>query len=390
MCRVDSGKGDIMKLLFENWRQFISEEILPFENKAIVYHAFGRGSRGNESLQKDQILNRIETLREKGFIPGEGDLYGRGIYTVRNSNDLLSEYGDFVLKFEVQNLNKYAIFDYKEAKKVYGRNHDLKQQLEQNDLSIDEDLEEICNQTDLLNRRDEPFTSEQALKFSTYLENNASEKQKIHGLVFTGRKDGSVLVGYKISDFILVGFGETLSVKSTNFNNFLQDQQKFIEDMKSIYTIQNDKIKSDSFFRQIRSEFYTKIKSVENYTNNKENIKREIISGILMSPIYIVEEEYHKQRMRESLAPKVFEYYKKLIDVDSDEDIEENEDYDIAIYEAEEALSQEIKSIVENEITRFVTYLDFIFRKFKLTDEPAEINIIDLERPFNMSGEQNV
>jgi len=379
-----------MKLLMENWRQFISEEIIPFENKAIVYHAFGKGSRGNESLQKDQILNRIETLREKGFIPGEGDLYGRGIYTVRNSNDLLYEYGDFVLKFEVQNLNKYAIFDYKEAKKVYGRSHNLKQQLEQNDLLIDEDLEEICNQTDLLNRRDEPFTSEQALKFSTYLENNTSEKQKIHGLVFTGRKDGSVLVGYKISDFILVGFGETLSVKSTNFNNFLQDPQKFIEDMKSIYTIQDDKINSDSFFDRIRDAFYTKIKSVQNYTNNKENIKRNFISDILMISIYIVEEEYYIQRMRESLAPKVFEYYKKSTDVDSDEDIEENEDYDAAIFEAEEALKQEIKSIVENEITRFVTYLDFIFRKFKLTDEPAEINIVDLERPFNMSGKQNV
>ena len=379
-----------MKLLMENWRQFISEEIIPFENKAIVYHAFGKGSRGNESLQKDQILNRIETLREKGFIPGEGDLYGRGIYTVRNSNDLLYEYGDFVLKFEVQNLNKYAIFDYKEAKKVYGRSHNLKQQLEQNDLLIDEDLEEICNQTDLLNRRDEPFTSEQALKFSTYLENNTSEKQKIHGLVFTGRKDGSVLVGYKNSDFILVGFGETLSIKSTNFNNFLEDSQKFTEDMKSIYTIQNDKINSDSFFRQIRNAFYTKIKSVENYINNKENIKREIISQILMLPVYIIQEQYYIQRMRESLAPKVFEYYKKSTDVDSDEDIEENEDYDAAIFEAEEALKQEIKSIVENEITRFVTYLDFIFRKFKLTDEPAEINIIDLERPFNMSGEQNV
>lgn len=378
-----------MKLLFENWRQFISEEIIPFENKAIVYHAFGKGSRGNESLQKNEILNRIETLREKGFIPGEGDLYGRGIYTVRNSNDLLYEYGDFVFKFEVKNLNKYAIFDYKEAKKVYGRNHNLKQQLEQNDLFIDEELEMICNETSLLNRTDKPFTSEQALAFSTYLENNASEKQKIHGLVFTGRKDGSVLVGYKNSDFILVGFGETLSIKSTNFNNFLEDSQKFTEDMKNIYTIQNDKINSDSFFRQIRNAFYTKIKSVENYINNKENIKREIISEILM-PIYIIQRQYYIQRMRESLAPKVFEYYKKLIDVDSDEDIEENEDYDIAILEAEEALEQEMKQIVETEISRFVTYLDFIFRKFKLTDEPAEINIVDLERPFNMSGKQNV
>jgi hypothetical protein len=379
-----------MRLLFENWREFISEEIIPYENKAIVYHAFGRGSTGDVSVQveKEKILDRIQTLREKGFIPGEGDFYGRGIYTVRNSSDLRREYGDFVFKFEVENLNKYAIFDYKEAKKVYGKNHTLKEQLEQNGFIINEELQAICDRTDYFNKQMYAFTSKQALPFSRYLRSNPSEREKINGIVFTGGNDGSVLVGYEISDFTLVGFGETLSVKSTSFYKFLKDQAKFIEQMKSFYKIQNEEIEPDNFFRDILNAFYTEVRTVENYMNNKGKIKNQIISKITNYPTFILKEDYVNQKMEEALGPEVFEYYQKL---HSPEDFDYIDEYDDIIYDTEKELEKEFAQIVKSEITRFVEkYLDFVFRKFKLSDEAIEVNIIDLERPFNMSGGQNV
>jgi hypothetical protein len=99
--------------------KIIKEDISKTTNAALVYH-------------KTKSIDTIKQINDNGFIPGIGALFGKGFYSfykkdVAENNKF---YGDIILKCIVVNLRgNFLIFDKKEAKKIYGENCQLHEQI---------------------------------------------------------------------------------------------------------------------------------------------------------------------------------------------------------------------------------------------------------------------
>ncbi len=163
-------------------RSLIRETLLLEEvygAQAVVYHGTGADP-----------LALIDALLSDKFTPGKGAgaMYGKGLYTVYNIKGTKTErgeYGDHVIKLKV-NLYGYIIFDPEIALKVYKR-----------PLTPAEQAEEVGYSETVITAlkgveppRGNTFTSDSAL--SVY----KSLQYEVKGLVFTGRRDGHVVVVY--------------------------------------------------------------------------------------------------------------------------------------------------------------------------------------------------
>lgn len=193
-----------MKQLLENWKRFLKEELEEdaqlqervFGAQAFVYH--GSNSPPDEW---------IPVIINNQFMPGEGDMYGKGLYTVYELENTLTSrgfYGEYVYKLKV-NLSGFVIFDKDIAMKVYGQALTPRQQL----LSLG--LDDLTGFVpDTFSTSD--FTSDDALKASMNL------KGKVKGLVFTGRRDGQVAVIYDPSAVVPVSWREAKSKNPNDWN----------------------------------------------------------------------------------------------------------------------------------------------------------------------------
>jgi len=169
-----------MKQLLETWMKFLKvEEILDervFGVQAFVYHG---------SDIEPKIL--IPAFVEDEFVPGRGDVYGKGLYTVYELEGTATErgvYGPYIYKLKI-NLHGFIIYDYDVVTKVYGKPMSIWEQL---DLLGEEDLKDK-----VVNARPSPrekLTSEVAMPDSEKL------KGRVKGIVFTGKRDGQVAVVY--------------------------------------------------------------------------------------------------------------------------------------------------------------------------------------------------
>jgi len=107
-----------MKLLLENWREYLNERV--YGN---LITAYSRTSR----------LSNIKNILKNGWRVGDYGDFGPGIYLGYNFEE--SEYADrwygtYIMKFAIKANNKLLIFDPDTAKTVYGKNSDLRSQIE--------------------------------------------------------------------------------------------------------------------------------------------------------------------------------------------------------------------------------------------------------------------
>ena len=164
-----------MKLLLENWREYLSERV--YGN---LITAYSRTSR----------LANIKSMLKNGWRIGDYGDFEPGIYLVYNFEE--SEYADrwygtYVMKFAIKANNKFLIFDPDAAKTVYGENSDLRSQIE----LIDPELLEDERVESWIARRE---------KYGGGFSAFPSElKESINGIMInTGpKKDGYVAVIYK-------------------------------------------------------------------------------------------------------------------------------------------------------------------------------------------------
>lgn len=174
----------IKKLLREG---LISEGITA--GSVIVYHRTG-----------GKIDGVIDKIVKGGFRSGKGAMYGIGVYTTYDLesqlNDYMSDtYGDTIIESKILSMDKFLIFDYDVAKMVYGnKNYTLDNQLKfilgkewniyKNDISLKRLIESILNTE---------YSSEISRRF--FIE-YPKIVNNLKGIVFTGKKDGKVLVVY--------------------------------------------------------------------------------------------------------------------------------------------------------------------------------------------------
>jgi hypothetical protein len=152
----------------------------------IVYH------RTKLTKENYKLLNN-------GFVPGDGQMYGRGLYSTYELKDQFNSnmegYGSTIIKFQVTDTSKILILDESEQLKVFGKRIGLLDQIKKilkggfnafykvNKVPVQESIKLLEDKNKL--------TSEAAY----YLSTNVRKFQLLFdGLVFTGRNDGRVLV----------------------------------------------------------------------------------------------------------------------------------------------------------------------------------------------------
>ena len=175
-----------MKLLLENWRKYLKEEV--YGN---LITAYSRTSR----------LSNIESMLKNGWHIGDYGNFYPGIYLVYNFEE--SEYADrwygtYIMKFAIKANNKVLIFDQEAAKIVYGENYDLRDQIELIDPKLleDEGVENWVSTTD----KRHPFrSSPEAPPSARHYGFPSVLKKSVNGIMIdTGPdSDGYVAVIYK-------------------------------------------------------------------------------------------------------------------------------------------------------------------------------------------------
>tara|TARA_Y100000592_G_scaffold88002_1_gene143214 strand:+ start:252 stop:1208 length:957 start_codon:yes stop_codon:yes gene_type:complete len=165
-----------MKLLLENWRQFLNEEV--YGNLITVY----------SRTTSEDIIAKIAS---EGWKVGSYGDYGPAIYmqySFEPSDYADRTYGTHVMKFALRANNKLLILGDKEAaKKVFGKELSAEEQLR---LFAPESLEDksIAEWVESTRRSE---------SFSGYTMPVEKLKKYINGILLVNRKDGRVAIIYK-------------------------------------------------------------------------------------------------------------------------------------------------------------------------------------------------
>jgi len=201
-----------MKLTSKYLKKLILEAFVEKRGKFLCWHAFGwggqsagqRGKMDPELMDKTGVKLRARMIKEKGFTPGNGAMYGMGVYTVMDPRDIsYNKYGPLALQFEI---SKSAV---DQSFLVIPSNHDDNQitDYKSSATTIEEQLEAfgVLNEEtrELIKKHsDEYFGSGLALELSRL----KYVRDAIKGLIFHGAQDGHVLVCYDPSLLKLTGY----------------------------------------------------------------------------------------------------------------------------------------------------------------------------------------
>ena len=162
---------------------FIIKEAI-YGNMATVFH-------------RTSISDLVNKIFDSGFKPGDGDMYGRGFYSTYElksqfGSNMEGNYGPIIVKFACP-ISTFFIFDYDEFKKSPNfkklngpsKNEFLKAQFEFFKMDYSNFSFEKAHYS--------KFTSETAYWCTKNIPNF---KKLCEGIIFTGRRDGKVLVSY--------------------------------------------------------------------------------------------------------------------------------------------------------------------------------------------------
>jgi hypothetical protein len=196
--------------------------------KSIVYHR----------TNKDENFNNILT---KGFDPGSGDMYGKGLYTTYMPTSKTSDnskYGPIQIKFMVEVVD-FFIFDYD----IYEKNNTHIRRVEERTGKKSTKKNFIQLQAryfDIKPKRGinyySKFSSNNALAMG--FNRNHNYYHKVNGIIFTGEHDGKVLVCYNTKLVVPLSYTDDKTGKTTylkDIKNSTAFYQRYVTGSMSRY-----------------------------------------------------------------------------------------------------------------------------------------------------------
>lgn len=174
-----------------------------YGNMATVFH-------------RTSVSNLVNEVYTDGFKPGSGDMYGKGFYATYELSSQersdMKHYGNIIIKFIVP-IEDFFIFDYDEF--IKSPNYKKLGRPSKSDFIIEQGKYFNIPETRLINvykreaeefydSRNKFYTSDIALAFLR----DINLDRYVEGIIFTGRRDGHVLVSYNPKNIIPVSYRE--------------------------------------------------------------------------------------------------------------------------------------------------------------------------------------
>lgn len=227
-------------------KHLLNEDV--YGNKATVYH-------------RTNAKDLFDLLFTSGYQVGSGNMYGSGIYTTYEPTDSTSDnaynYGKVQVKFSVD-LIDFFIFDWDQ----YEKHKDYKRKVEEFNkeestksnfivmqlkyYKVPEDrINAIKANVDLNNFVDTyDHTSKLAMKLFTP---NRKETHHVNGIIFTGGRDGKVLVCYNPELLVPLSShddrtGETFNLKNIDKTTFKEYFKKYIKSKNVLSSYSKSKL----------------------------------------------------------------------------------------------------------------------------------------------------
>ena len=240
---------------FKEW--LLTEELYP-NKTAVVYH------RTTSEVNIKNILT-------SGFKSGQGCAYGCGFYSTfaleSQFTNYMYQYGKYVVKFKVTDLEKYLIFQLSTAKYILGKYYSISSQFRKFNIQATEN--QLKEYDDLQEKK--TFSSELANHVFLMHPEIVS---KCKGLIFRGGSDGYVLVKYEpINDrsITMLGYAEASPDEKDKINQLLNNKGWITS--TSQVKIKNVSSLSDKEKRQSLSDMQTKHENLKTIIKNNQYTK---------------------------------------------------------------------------------------------------------------------
>ena len=173
---------------FKHW--LISEEIFP-NKTATVYH------RTCQNCDEDKSIKSVSSILTSDYKVGKGCYYGCGLYTTfaikSQFTNYMQTYGKAVVKFKVEELDKYLIFQLSEAKQIHGKDYKISDQFKKLGLLNKPNVNEIKLKEYDERQEKEKYSSTLAKEF---YEQNDWIVNSVKGIIYYGENDGYCLLKY--------------------------------------------------------------------------------------------------------------------------------------------------------------------------------------------------
>lgn len=177
----------------------------------------GSSNRSMITLYRVAFSNQVESIFKNGYkrdFTGTkgGNMYGPGVYCTFRLEDSVNnvrtkpEYGNCIIEMRlVGGFNKFVIFDETWAKRIYGQNWQIKDQIRAitgMDEYVCRNIESECSrESSLYNGRTAPAAYYLWRKYRSGL----FEKHGVRGLIYKGNRDGHCALPYDFSSVIPFG-----------------------------------------------------------------------------------------------------------------------------------------------------------------------------------------
>jgi hypothetical protein len=181
---------------FKNW--ILNEELWIDRNFATVFH-------------RTASTKNIEAILNGGWKVGQGDMYGSGLYTTFSVDSQLNKrkatdspatmhetYGVYILKFKLDNIRRFLVFEKSIADQMYPNGSTLKDQFRRLQVPLSAtDMEYVNEAQKMMDiAGSNSPTNLTSSKAAHYLVKNINLPQKVPGIMFYGPNDGHVCVIY--------------------------------------------------------------------------------------------------------------------------------------------------------------------------------------------------
>ena len=177
-------------------------------------------------FHRTSYSNLINAIYTNGFKPRSGSMYGKGFYSTydlasQERNNMANTYGKLVIKFSVS-IENFFIFDYSE----FIKSPNYRKLKSTEEKFIQDQIKHFGIEVkENYRNRNTKYSSSTAL----WLYKNSDLNYKTQGVIFTGSRDGKVLVAYETKIIIPLAYkvdGETEFSKVDRNKEYLKQVLK--------------------------------------------------------------------------------------------------------------------------------------------------------------------